>query len=123
MISILKFIHVLCVMGLLSLSAYCVVMKPSFMKIHRVPLYLLGMALFALITGTLLVHPKQFTFHTPWIQTALVSTILLCTTMIVFTVFFARTWKSFGIKVFYLVLLITFIAIAHDAINKTSFLF
>jgi hypothetical protein len=84
-------------------------------------------------TGTLLVLPKHFTFHTPWIQAAYVLTTLYSLSIITL-IFFRkkRRVKMAGDKLTqgqqylwrlaYLALLFILILVVHDAVTKTRFL-
>jgi len=82
------------------------------------------MILIAMLLGTLLVLPKHYTFHTPWIQAAyffvgiLFLAILLLASII-------KKKKNITQKHFwqgaYLFLIIILICIIRDAVMKTSF--
>src|SRR5205823_14041533 len=87
-ISIIKLIHLLFALGLLGLSFFCVVListkKTKIISQSRINTFtsinkiMLGVALFAALTGTLLVYPKDYTFHTHWIVAAYLLVVLFC---------------------------------------------
>jgi uncharacterized membrane protein len=80
LVNIVKFIHLLFVLGLLGSTVYCLTLIGSkkfalanthlHEKITRLNKLLFSFGLLAMLTGTFLVYPKHFTFHTPWIQAA-----------------------------------------------------
>jgi len=133
LISLIKFIHILLVLGLIGGIGYCFMTTSSrqssltftqFSFLHRL---LLWLSLLLGITGTLLVYPRHFTFHTPWIKAAYV--LLFAVTLgILFlkrrishlpptpTLALARQGSYFFI------ILLLFL-IVHDAVTKTTFLF
>jgi uncharacterized membrane protein SirB2 len=81
---------------------------------------MLYFSLFAILTGTLLVYPKHFTFHTPWIQAA----YLLVT---IFSLGILTLQKKNKIprliKLFsYLILIVILIGVIHDAVTKSTFI-
>jgi len=95
---------------------------------------MLVLCLFAMITGTLLVIPKHFTFHTPWIQAAYL--LLLCAGLGIFSLILLKkkrilkkgnepfSRKERAVWQFaYFVLAIVLIGIIHDAVTKTTFVF
>ena len=131
LIAVLKFIHLLLTLGLLG-SAVCCLLLAGLQKfsaysiqtnllttLNRTMLWLL---VFAAVTGTLLVYPKHFTFHTPWIQAAYLL-VFLCGTLISLLLALRekRQWASFS-PVSYLCLLVLLIMVVHDAVSKTTFL-
>ncbi len=110
LVSFIKFIHILSILGLIGLMFYS--------KAHRILLILCGIAL---ITGTLLVYPKHFTFHTPWIKAAY--TLLF---VFIFSLWALRKSKinnsfvNIGAYSFLIALLVLTI---HDAVTKSTILF
>lgn len=134
LIDVLKFIHLLLTLGLLGLTLFCLILtihKKAVFKqpenhnlittLNRILLWLLG---FALLTGTLLVYPKHFTFQTPWIQAAYVL-VFICGVLIgIVLLFFKQKRKWFWLwGMVYLILLLLLIGVIHDAVTKTTFLF
>jgi hypothetical protein len=129
MIDVLKFIHLLITLSLLGSTFFCLILV-SFpthpeqtiliKRFNRIILWLLS---FAIVTGTLLIYPKHFTFHTPWIKAAYVFVFLcggLLSMLMVFRKKYSLRWFSL---MSYLLLIILLIAIIHDAVTKTTFLF
>lgn len=84
---------------------------------------MLGLALLALLTGTLLVYPKHFTFHTPWIQAAYLFVALFCLAIIgLIYLKKKQTSVSWVINLGYFVLVIVLMLVVHDAVTKITFL-
>ena len=106
-IHFLKFFHLLFALGLLSGVIYCCAVN----KINKI---LLVLCFFAALTGTFLVYPKHFTFHTPWIQAA-----YLLTLIVGIGIFFLMTTKNKW-RFFYFLLIMLLIFITHDAVMKTT---
>ena len=126
-INIVKFIHLLCVLGLLGLVVNSLVAL-SLRKFSRNPAnkaYLINqnknmlwLAIFAVLTGTLLVYPKHFTFHTPWIEAA-----YLLVTLFIIAVFVLKRLPNLPnyLKIISYILLITLlVCVIHDAVTKTA---
>lgn len=133
LVNVLKFIHLLLTLSLLGSSLFCLILisfrksapahPPQNDMINRVNRTMLWLLAFSLITGTLLVYPKHFTFHTPWIQAAYLLVFLVG--LLVSGLIFLRkknqwAWVSRGI---YLILIVLLIGVIHDAVSKTTFLF
>jgi len=116
-VALLKFVHVLCALGLLGLIVYGFIdpSKPLSRKI------ILGLSVLALLTGTLLVHPKHFTFHTPWIQAAY-SLLLVFVLMTLWISAQKNKLPLWVWRLIYLVLIAILAIIIHDAVMKTVFL-
>jgi len=119
----IKFLHLIFVLGLLGGTLYCIA-TPGIMSIKKNRAILTCVTLLALITGTLLVYPKHYTFHTPWIQVAyLMVTVFLILLQITAWVSqenmrrYRWIWRGF-----YLLLLILLVFTVHDAVTKTTFL-
>jgi hypothetical protein len=93
-------------------------------KIHIMNRYIQWLALLAILTGTLLVYPRHFTFHTPWIQTAYALVILFAGSVGLL----AWLAKKHYVKsrwvwlVMYLFLGSILVIAVHDAVTKTSFI-
>ncbi len=127
LVYVLKFVHLLLTLSLLGSTLFCVILA-SF-NVHperhtliaRFSRLMLWLLLFALLTGTLLVYPKHFTFHTPWIQAAYILVFLSGT--LLSAIYFSRK-KTLPRGVMYagfFVLLTILIAVVHDAVTKTTF--
>jgi hypothetical protein len=134
-VNTVKFLHLLCVLGLLGVTTACLLLVSStkfsigntniYKKILRFNKYLLILITLAMLTGTTLVHPKHFTFHTPWIQAAYLFVVLfvigisgLIGAKKVFVLQHRGLWL-----VMYFLLITILIAVTHDAVTKTTFVF
>ena len=127
---VLKFIHLLLTLSLLGSTFLCLFLvsfkKNTFIfseqnkNLNRIILWLL---VFAVLTGTLLIYPKHFTFHTPWIQAAYVL-VFLCGALVslLMSLNKKRKWPWLW-SISYLLLALMLIGIVHDAVTKTTFLF
>lgn len=129
-IDIIKFIHLLTTLGLIGLAVYCLALtlstqfaslfpNPS-QKISRLNRAMLLLTGIALMTGTLLVYPKHFTFHTHWIDVAYAAVLAVGALLIICS----RVKISRSVSLlFYLFLIIIFLVVTHDAISKSTFIF
>ncbi len=118
LISFLKFIHVLTALALLGSTLYCLFTLSS--QTSRRLNYLLLLTLFALMTGTLIVYPFHFTFHTPWIKAAYVLILLFSLGLLGLKLSSNRrlsTQRGFAILLISLLLMII-----HDAVTRSTFL-
>lgn len=133
----IKFIHLLLTLSLLGSTFFCILLI-GFKKFNRPRFYqsskvILVLALLAALTGTLLVHPRHFTFHTPWIRAAYL--LMTCFALSILTLMqFNKksktsvnglmTERKYGLwLVVYLFLAIMLIGVIHDAVTKTTFLY
>lgn len=141
LIALIKFIHLLCVLSSVGLvaaeifpqrarrgiSTQCHTMAQSYtsaVKNYRPGVTYIGAFIaLAAITGCLLVYPKGYTFHTPWIEAAL----LLASTVIVGLLVMhglqgPSQKKTYGLlrSLLSLFLLIILLVIIHDAVQKTT---
>lgn len=121
----LKFLHILIALSVLGTLLYCIfsaIRQQSHTVIYSI---LLALCLFALLTGSLLVLPKHYTFTTPWIQAAylLVAIFASCVSaIIIIKKKFQVNHRGLSLLAyFFLVTLI--IVIIHDAVTKSTFLF
>lgn len=128
LINLVKFIHILSILGILGSAFFCAALLASkkFLAtnsnqhiyfLNRAILYL---STLGIITGTLLVYPKHFTFHTPWIQAAYLF-------MVIFSLGILFLQKKMQlprlIKLFtYLILIVILIGVIHDAVTKSTFI-
>ena len=126
LIDVLKFIHLLLTLSLLGLTFFCLILasftihperKNRMIRLNRIILWLLG---FALLTGTLLVYPKHYTFHTPWIQAAYIL-VFLSGAIVSMLIYFRKKirWGWLWV-VSYIFLAIILAGIVHDAVTKTT---
>lgn len=120
----IKFLHVFIALGLLGLTVVCFALAGphNLNKILRINKILLILTPFALITGTLLVYPKQYTFHTPWIMAAYGLLGVFCSAIILALFLQEKIAKRWVWKIIYFLLLGILTMIVHDAVTKTSFL-
>ena len=130
---LLKFFHLICVLSLLGSTAYCLFLIGSrkfslannthlHEKIIRLNKILLGFGLLAMLTGTLLIYPKNFTFHTPWIQAAYLLVSLFGLGILMLFKLRKKQWR--GVKLLICMAMITVLfALIHDAVTKTTFIF
>jgi peptidoglycan/LPS O-acetylase OafA/YrhL len=126
LIHLVKFIHLLCVLGLLGSTLFCLVLvssrpfttnsKNSLVQFNRV---LLWLAALALLTGTLLVHPKHYTFHTPWIQAAYVLLFIFGALVSLLQALKKKKGMRFVWWSTYFLLTLLLLVIIHDAVAKT----
>ena len=121
---LLKFIHIILALGLVGTAIYCVVavgLKKSHTLLKQV---LLLLAFLALLTGSLLVLPKHYSFTTPWIQAAYALVMvfaLLVTSLLVWNKkrgIHHRGWWIMG----YVFLIVLLVMIIHDAVTKSTFI-
>lgn len=119
LIYLIKFIHVLFALGLLSLTLCCIVSFDT-LKLARFNKTLLIMSPFLVLSGTLLVQPKGYSFHTPWIMAAYLFIITFCAGTILLLLY--RNLSHWFRCTLYLILLAILIVITHDAVTKTTFL-
>ncbi len=127
-ISFIKFIHIMASMSLLGCTFFCFarsVPKASFdtaqQTMRLIHKFLLLMVILAIMTGTFLVYPKNFTFHTPWIQAAYVLALIYLM-LILLIIRTKSTLTTHGFRFIYGVLVLILVFITHDAITKTTFL-
>ena len=122
----LKFIHLLLTLSLLGSAVCCLILaslqKNSLNTLTTLNRTMLWLLVFTVITGTLLVYPKHFNFHTPWIQAAYVL-VFLCGTLISLLLACRKKYQGrwlWGMS--YLFLLGLLVIVVHDAASKTTFL-
>lgn len=125
LIAFLKFFHVFIALSLLGMAVYCLgsigSQKTSLTRLNKTLLYL---GAIGLITGTLLVHPKHFTFHTHWILAAyLLVSIILISLIYLNYLLKKKTLANYSriLRFFYIMLIALLVVIIHDAVTKTTF--
>lgn len=133
LIHFLKFIHLLSTLGLLGSAIFCLalVCSKKFTAVNlnypdlltRLNKIMLVLAFFAMLTGTFLVYPKHFTFHTPWIQAAYLFVMLFSLGVLSLLLLKKKREQRWLWCLSYLVLIFILIGIIHDAVTKTTFLF
>jgi hypothetical membrane protein len=81
---------------------------------------LILLSLFALLSGTFLVYPSGFTFHTPWVQTAyLLLFIFFLSAGIRITLIHKSKWLQ---RTLYLILIALLMIAVMDAVTKSTFI-
>ena len=127
LIYLIKFIHLIFTLSLLGSTVYCFALSrfipSSIEKITRVNKTIFLQIIMTVITGTLLIYPKHFTMHTPWIQAAYLF-VFIFSLCIFLLVLFKDKIKSrwVGLST-YLFLFLILIAIVHGAVTKTTLSF
>src|SRR3989344_3989385 len=111
MIHFIKFIHILCVLGLLGGTTYSLVAVTF--RLNKIFFLLAGLAI---LTGTLLIYPTHFTLHTPWIIAA-----YLLTFAYILGVRLSLFLKKPS-RLIYFILMMILILIVHDAVTKSTLL-
>lgn len=113
-----KFFHLILALSLLGSVTFCLVSarSHSICVNYRWNVALLWLALLAMITGTLLIHPLHFTFHTLWIKAAYVLFFCFIGCVLAKTFLTMPLWATRGI---YFILLLLLLCIIHDVVTKT----
>jgi len=122
LVQIIKFVHVLTAVSLLAVVFIaCFKTKHAIFSPVISAFLPCGLVLSG-ITGCLLVYPKHFDFHTPWIQVALLATgISLLPACLVF---YPSGRGSRWIRLVSCLLLVFILPIiVHDAVTKSTFVF
>ncbi len=133
-IQLIKCIHIVAVLGLFGTALFCLVQLGSRRfargnarareRLGRANRYLLALALVALLSGTLLVHPKQYTLHTPWIQAAYLYLLILGVSIGLMLKYRRQLAAHRGLALLsYLALIAILVLFVYDAVTKTTFLF
>lgn len=132
-IDVLKFFHLLFTLSLLGSALVCLVVVGSKKFAHvelanrqtvlQLNKWMLKIAGLAMLTGTFLVYPKHFTFHTPWIQAAYILVFVFCMSITVLVLFRDRLKHRWLLRGIYLFLILLLIGVVHDAVTKSTFLF
>ena len=113
----IKFFHLLFAMGLLGTVAFLFYSK----NIRPWYKILFCFSFFALLTGTLLVYPAHFTFHTPWIKAAYLLLSMFIAGLVGLFLYPIKNKKL--TKFIFLILFLLLLLITHDAVRKESFIF
>jgi uncharacterized membrane protein len=133
LVELLKFIHVIFALVLISAIIYSIILTCSkkftrshqkhHLKILRLQRLMLITVLIAITTGSLLIYPKNFSLHTPWIRTAYVFALLFTISLLTLTWMkkkFSTTqrWAWLTIYIFMGFALLTLV---HGAVTKHPF--
>jgi hypothetical protein len=132
LVALIKCLHLVLTLSLIAAIIYCVMLVTAKKfalnntyhqhKIHRMNRTILGLAALAVLTGTLLVYPRHFTFHTLWIQTGYVL-VGLFISMVALLIWVAKkkyTLAPHTWLMMYLFLALLLVIAIHDAVTKTS---
>lgn len=105
-------------LSLLSLIIYCLITPKMIKPLNRFILIIMPLAI---ITGTLLVYLKHYTFHIAWIKAAYLFSFLIMVIIGCMIIFKEKLKKRLFWKTTYLIVLIMLVLIAHDAVRKMTF--
>lgn len=123
LIFFLKFFHVILALSLFGLLFYSIktigTKKFSSQFFHRGTV---GLVFLSLITGTLLIYPKHFTFHTPWINAAYLLVFIFLVGIFFLKKLQQKIIPRIILQIGYLSLFILLMVVVHDAVTKTTFL-
>jgi hypothetical protein len=140
LIHFLKFIHILITVSLLGAVIFCVILISSKKftlrdfycnnNVTGINKIILWLSVLTILTGTFLVYPKHFTFHTPWIQAAYI--LILVFSSAIGSLLWIRKKKQLAALLpqfqrwlwlfVYGLLTLILVGIIHDAVTKTTFL-
>lgn len=114
------------VLGVLGSTFSCLVLIASNNSawqntVSRFNKALLCFALLAMTSGTILVYPKHYTFHTPWIMAAYLMVLIFVGVVLMLMMLKKKSvrWLWMGV---YLFLLLPLVVLIHDAVSKTTVL-
>lgn len=124
LIYLLKFLHVVIAISLLASAFFCLATSGSknYLR-NRLHKNMLWLALLAAMTGSLLVHPQKFTFHTHWILAAYLL-VFIFSIGILFLIFLNKKqfWGKKKLEsLVYFGLIILLILVVQDAVTKTTY--
>ena len=134
--AVIKFLHLLCVLSILGIVVYCCAFMttkrwrrrphqhPSRQRFYQLQRLLLILMLLASVTGTLLVYPNHFTYHTVWIQTAY-ALVAVCVLIIAGLLAYAKQARLAQPRLWlcaYCILGLILITAIHDAVTKNPFI-
>jgi hypothetical protein len=126
LINLIKFFHLVFALSLLGSVIFCfgaLYTRSTLTFFSRLNKSMLILAPLAMITGSLLVYPKHFTFHTPWIQAAYALVTVFCVSIFMLSFFKNIINKRWMLQMVYLGLIVILVLVVHDAVTKTTFLF
>ncbi|MCW5589554.1 MAG: hypothetical protein KIT27_07820 [Legionellales bacterium] len=100
--------------------------------LQQLDYFIYGVIVLLILTGTLLVYPKGFTFHTPWIIAAYF--LLGINSILLFLTAYLRKkaevqqqrWQSISLGMWLtyhalqIILIVSFVLIIHDAVTKQT---
>ncbi len=116
----MKFLHMLCALSLMGTVVFCLI-GPETLPRQRLRYFLLMTSALAALTGTLLVYPAHYTFHTPWIIAAYLLLGIFCL-LVALLVRPQKKYPTWLWRALWLILLLILIMIAHDAVTRSTLL-
>lgn len=135
LVYLLKFFHLVVALSLLGLTFFCLTRIDCKHSVILISLnkILLILAILATLTGTLLVHPKHFTFQTPWIQAAYLFVLVFCCGVLLVNYVYRsypqvnrikkqNVTLSFFHLLSYSLFIMILLFVVHDAVTKTTLL-
>lgn len=130
-INLFKFIHILFVLLLSGATVFCLLrvttnkasMAGQQPVINGLSIFILLCTVLAVFTGTVLIYPKNFTFHTPWIQAAYLFAIIFSIGVLLLMLCKQKLQNRWLLGGGYFFLLLILVFLVHDAVTKTTFLF
>ena len=122
LIHLVKFFHILIVLSLLGGTLLCA-FPNKFKTTFPLKKGLITLSFFAILTGTVLVYPKHFTFYTPWIKAAYLLSLFFMIGMIFFLWMEKRSISRLLMFAIVSISIIILLLIIHDAVTKSTFLF
>jgi hypothetical protein len=129
---LLKSLHVLIAISLMGCAISCLVIvsskqlsKQQLTTCYTLNKLMLALVCLAMLLGTLLVHPKHYTFQTHWIQAAyfFVGVFILCLFSLHLVIKKNKLIKKYLWQCAYLALVIIILFIMRDAVTKSSLFF
>lgn len=136
-VAVYKFFHiismlVLCATFLLNYVAWCVLpwsssQKYIFLSFAKLRVILPAALLTAMLTGGLLIYPKGYSVHTPWIEAAF-ALLMLIVCLWFFSQWMITKWSVakhrvlilLGVHFVYAAVFFFLFLIVHDAVTKTT---
>lgn len=120
-----KYLHLLFALSLLGSTFFCcAVIGSKKYPLKRLNRWIILLSIAAMLTGTLLVYPKHYTFHTGWIQAAYLLLILYLLGVFILS-WLNKTWliaPRWALQLGYVMLIVLLLLITHDAVVKKTLL-
>ena len=127
LVNFIKFFHMLLALGTLGSAVCCLFLVGNksgnpYLSVKFFNKLMLGLGIFALVTGTFLVYPKHFTFATPWIQAAYALVLVIVFSILGLMLFGAKLKNRWIWRGIYFAMIVMLILVIHDAVTKTTLL-
>lgn len=125
MVYLLRFLHLLCVLGLLGITSVCIIGIPWRKPDIRWLWGILVLGCCAALTGTFLVSYSKFNFASAWIDAAYILTawVLMGFSCLFWLHKLHPTSGTIRWPFASVVLLLLLIGVIYDAVTKSTFLF